>query len=408
MSYLIIGASAAGVHAALAIKEVDIHAEITIIGEEPWPYYSRVLAPEVLFGQRSENELWLKSGQLQGTTLRLGVKAIEIDRTAKQVRLDDGSVLPYDKLLVATGSRPIVPPIPGVSLPGIHTLWTLQDAKSINTHLPIPGRVIIVGGGLIGLHAARSLHHAGCQLTIVERQERLMAQQLDPIASELLRLRLEEEGIQVLCSCSATKFSGDDRVQSVELMDGRTIACDLAIMAVGVQPRAELATQAGLQTNRGIIVNEKMQTSDSDIYAAGDVTEDLDLVRGERGLNAIWPRATEQGRAAGLNMAGMVRVYEGSINLNSFELCNLPMISIGAVSKHPDWQEWVHKMPNSSVYRRLYTHEGILKGALLVGNLELAGSLHSMMRQKKPVHGMEEALVKGTANPGSLMFTASA
>ncbi|BCV20751.1 NAD(P)/FAD-dependent oxidoreductase [Moorella sp. Hama-1] len=335
MHYLIIGNSAAGVAAARAIRGADPGGEITIVGDEPYPYYARVLTSYYLGGLVSRERLWLAGEEWyreERIQLLTGRRATGVDAAGRRVILDDGRELFYNRLLVATGANPQRVDFPGAGLPGVFTLRTIDDAAAIRKYARPGGRAVVVGGGLVGIKAAEGLHARGLQVRLVVSSSRLLSQALDDPGAELIRRAMTAAGFTIHLREDVVALEGQERVTAAILRSGATLPADVVVVGKGVRPNVGFLEGAGVAVNRGIVIDEYLATSVPGIYAAGDVAEAFDRAWQKPRLNAIWGNAVEQGRLAGLNMAGHHTVYRGAIGQNSLVAGGLGVISGGIVN----------------------------------------------------------------------------
>jgi nitrite reductase (NADH) large subunit len=326
MNYLIIGNGVAGVEAALAIRKHDAEGEITIISESKNMFYYRPKVIEYLAGGMSADKLTLyKSDIYEKNRIRLVLdsRVIEINPSDKTVMDFMGSTYPYDRLLIATGARPSMPSVKGSSLRGVFTLRGITDADEIMEHCKSKSKIAVIGGGLLGLETANSLMKPGREITVVEFFEWLLPRQLDREGGAILQGMLEEKGLSFVLGDSVDHLEGRDLVEAVTLKSGRKIEADTVIFSAGILPRTEIVSTAGIAVEKGIVVNDFLQTSVSDIYAAGDPVQHRGRIYG------IWPAAREQGIAAGLNMAGVPTKYEGTVMANILKITGIDLYSAG-------------------------------------------------------------------------------
>ncbi|MDI6726448.1 MAG: FAD-dependent oxidoreductase [Smithellaceae bacterium] len=390
MRYVIIGGSAAAISAVESIRRTDDRSTIDLFSDEETPLFSRVLLPYYVAEKLSKPLLNFRSADFfeeNSVTPHLGVKVLEISPDERSIVAEDGKY-PYDRLLIATGGNPIVPPIPGVNKQGISTLKTMADAERIFNY---PARrAVVIGAGSIGVEACISLRRRGMRVTLLEQLGHVLPTVFDEESAAIIRKRIEDIGVEVVTGEKALEFVGADRVEKV-ITDNREIPCELVVVAVGVRPAVELAVKAGLDIGSlgGIKVDNLMRTSRPEIYAAGDVAETHDLARGTSFINAIWPCAFEQGRIAGLNMSGTRTPYAGSYRRNSIgNFIGIPAISMGltqidscaAGSAEDEYREI--KRQTKETYRKLILRNGRIIGAIFVGQTQKAG-LMSMLLEKQ-------------------------
>jgi NADPH-dependent 2,4-dienoyl-CoA reductase/sulfur reductase-like enzyme len=333
MQHIIIGAGPAGVVAAETLRKADPDADITIIGDEPEPPYSRMAIPYYLMENIGEAGTYLRDPDQHFKSQNIEVvqqRVDKIDAGAKQISLGDGGARAYDKLLIATGSHPVSPPIPGLDLPQVHSCWTLEDARNI-IKLAQPGsNVVLIGAGFIGCIILEALVKRGINLAVVEAGNRMVPRMLDENAGGLLETWCKKEGIDVHSSCTVDGIAAADGDQvEVSLSDGSKLSAALVITATGVKANIDLLAGTDIETDEGILVNRRMQTSNPDIYAAGDVAQGVDFSTGNQEVQAIQPTATDHGRIAALNMAGQGSEHHGTLNMNILDTVGLISCSFG-------------------------------------------------------------------------------
>ena len=375
--YIIIGQGAAGTTAANTLKNLDRTQEVKIITNEPDWYYNRIDLPDIVGGRYQPADAILQAAEVfnnRGIDCLMGETVMSLIPKDKSLSLASGKLLHYDKLLIATGSRPVVPPIEGASLPGIHCLWTMEQARNVVTAAADTKAAVVVGAGLIGLKTALALKKRGLKVTVVEKMSRLLPQQLDETGAAMIRAQVEAAGVEVLTGTEVKAFVGSGgAVKAVALADDKQVACGLVILAVGVRPNSTLAQTAGIEVQHGIVTDSLLATSDPDIYAAGDVAEVFDSIAGSHVLSATWPAAIEQGRVAARNMAGCQTVYEGYLAMNSVDIAGVPIISAGDIFGTE--ADEVFSSCQDGVYKRLVIRNNVVRGALFLGEIRQAGVL---------------------------------
>ena len=391
MRYVIIGGSAAAISAVEAIRSIDQTSPIDLFSDEATPLFSRVLLPYYVAEELSKPLLNFRNAdffELNRVTPHLGVRVEEILINSKAVRAEDGNQYSFDKLLVATGGRPIVPPIPGVDMDGISTLKTMEDAERIYRFSG--KKVVVIGAGSIGVESSISFKRRGVKVSLLEMLGHVLPTVFDEEAASIIQKRIEMLGIEVITGGKAVQFMGNGHVRSV-VTDSREIECSLVVLSVGIRPAIELAQKAGSEIGSlgGIKVDSQMMTNFPDIYAAGDVVETFDIARDANFINAIWVCAFEQGGIAGLNMAGMKTSYEGSFRRNSIgNFIGIPAISIGVTHADvctecaPGDQFQEVRKRTKGTYRKLILKNGRIIGAILVGQTQKAG-LFSILLKKR-------------------------
>jgi NAD(P)H-nitrite reductase large subunit len=335
MRHVIIGAGPAGVVAADTLRQLDPDCHITLIGDEPEPPYSRMAIPYYLTDQINEQGTYLRksANHYESRVIdRLQDRVSGVQTDSKSVLLASGAELSYDKLLIATGSKPLVPSIAGIESPGVHTCWTLEDARHI-IRLASPGaRVVLIGAGFIGSIILEALARRGTNLSVVEVADRMVPRMMNQASGNLIRHWCEKKGLQILTSTRVEAIESDagNQTLSVKLDNGKTLQAELVISATGVSPNTGFLDGSAVEVDSGILVNNQLQTSNADIYAAGDVAQGQDFSTGHYSVQAIQPTAVEHGRIAASNMSGHTQTHRGSINMNVLDTMGLISSSFGS------------------------------------------------------------------------------
>lgn len=396
--YVIIGNSAGAISAARELRKVEECGSLLMLSEETHAAYSRPLIAKHVSEGKDIAEMQLVPHVFYGDSgieLRLSTRAASLDAIAHTLELVDGSVVGWDRLLLATGSTPIIPPIPGNTRSGVHTFATYDDARAVASHLPAVRRAVVIGGGFIGLSAADALLKRGVAVTIVEMQPRILSQMLDAAASCIVEDAAVAAGAVVITGRRVTTIDGDKgpgtSVTSVVLDDGSRIPCEMVILAVGVRPRTELATR-NLSVARGIIVDEQMRTSCAGVFACGDACQSRDFVRGVSSVMAVWPNAVTGGAVAGANMAGLSRVYEGGTTLNALPYFGLSIASAGVVEDDSATTDIVVASGGGN-YRKVILRNGVVIGMVFAGDTGRCGLVHMLMKRKVRADAFKNALV---------------
>lgn len=408
--YVILGSGPAGWSAVQAICTHDPHGTITLVSGEATLPYARMLLSYWLEGKVGEEVMSpFPAGYFErlGIEVLYGQQATTVDPQRQVVTLADGRELPYDELLIATGASPWRPPIVGLEQPGVFNLWTLEDVRGILATIRSGGEAVIIGAGFIGMQAVDALVKRGMRCTVIEALPQVLPRILDTEGAHLVEETLTERGVRVFTGRQVAEIKAPGRRrkrQEVVLDDGRTLPADLVITATGVRPNLELAHAAGLATATGILVDEHLRTSLPHIYAAGDVAEGYDFSTGERAVHAIWPTAVDQGRVAGLNMAGLQITYPGSLSMNTLDVLGLPLASVGLVEGE-DLVVQIHRGPARRTYRKLAFRNGRLAGAILVSEIEDIGLLQAMIRQQANLTRWKDSIGRAPLSLGKAMLT---
>ena len=332
MHHVIIGAGPAGIIAAETLRDNSPDAEVIVVGDEPEPPYSRMALPYYLVDRIDEQGTYLRKEASHYDRRKIAVRqdrVTGVDASAKSLTLASGGSIGYDRLLVASGSRPMSPPIPGIDLDGVHSCWTLEDARHI-ARLATPGaRVVLMGAGFIGCIILEALASRGVVLAVVEMESGMVPRMMNQTAGGLIKRWCESKGVAVYTSTRAEAIErGGDGKLAVKLAGGLILPADLVITATGVRPNSEFVGNA-VNTDVGILVNDCLQSSQPDIYAAGDVAQGRDFSTGAYSVQAIQPTAADHARLAALNMAGQEAVHRGSVNMNVLDTLGLISSSFG-------------------------------------------------------------------------------
>ncbi len=380
---MIIGNGPAGVVAAETLRHADAQADITLIGDEAEPPYSRMAIPYLLMGRIDEAGTYLRktAGHFENLRIRLRHGHVQaIDSGRRELRLADDSLLPYDRLLVATGSRPQQPPIPGIESDGVLACWTLADARAIAARVAGGARVLQMGAGFIGCIIMEALAERGARLTVVEMGNRMVPRMMDEVAGDLIRRWCLGKGVEVLAGRRVEAIEPSPPGLRVRLDDGRTLLADALINATGVRPNIDFLAGSGIAVGTGVLVDESMQSSVAGIYAAGDVTEAVEFGTGRRVVNAIQPDAVEQARIAALNMAGQAASLPGTFVFNVLDTLGLVSASFGQWEGGPGCE--TTQLLDAAEYRylRLVFADDRLVGANSIGHTEHIGVLRGLIQ----------------------------
>ena len=372
---VILGAGVAGLTAADHARRTSSAMDITLVGGEPGLPY-RLNLTRYLGGEVGGDELamvqraWLEENRIE----LVEGEVSEIDRYAKLVRFGDGRTLFYDRLVLAMGAHPFVPPLPGADLPGVFTLRTVGDADAIVARVERGGRCVVIGGGLLGLEAAGAVQQRGMIVTVLEGYGYLLPRQLDEEGGRLLQRFVSGRGIIVRNEVRARAIVGDDEVRGVDLGNGEVLDADLVVVATGVRPNSHLARRCGLEVRHGVVVDDRLATADPAVFGAGDVAEHSGRVYG------IWPASHVQGTVAGINAAGGEATFTSIPPSNQLKVMDVDVVSMGDV--HPsDGSYRTFEARGDGEYRRLISRDGRLVGAILVGNATHAGALRAAIEE---------------------------
>jgi nitrite reductase (NADH) large subunit len=363
---------------------------VAVIGEEPRPAYNRVLLSSLLADEIEASDLELKPATWwrdRGVTQLHARRVTRIDRPTRSVTLEDGTTLPYAKLVIATGSKPIALPLPGMDLPGVLTFRNLGDVDAIRA-AALPGsRAVVIGGGLLGLEAAYGLAKSGTAVTLVHLMDRLMERQLDAPAAALLQRAVEAHGITVLLEAETERVLGTERAASVGLKDGRTLDADFVVVAVGIHPNADLARDAGLAVKRGIVVDDGLRTSDPDIFAIGECAEHHGQCYG------LVEPVYEQARVLASRLTERGSAYEGSVLATNLKVSGVSLFSAGDFLGSPGTEEIV--LTGFGTYKKLVVAEERLVGAVLFGDTADALWYLDLIRSGRSIANLRNDLAFG-------------
>ncbi|GAB4435875.1 MAG: FAD-dependent oxidoreductase [Anaerolineae bacterium] len=418
MRHLIIGTGVAGIAAAEAIRQSDPAAQIRLVGDDPHGFYSRPGLAYYLTGELAEQQLFLRQAKAFNIT---PARATAIEPQARLVRLENGDALPYDRLLIATGSSAVPLSLPGSELTGVVKLDNLTDAHQILKLARKAKRAVVVGGGITALELAEGLRARGLKTNYLQRGSRYWRSVLDETESRIVEERLRHEGIELHHHTELAAIIGKKgRVVNVKTTTGQYIPCELVAIAVGVRPNLALARTAGLRLERGIVVDEYMRSSHADIFAAGDVAQVFDPLSGQAVLDTLWPTARAQGEAAGRNMAGANQPYRKDVPLNVTRLAGLTTAIIGAVGRGSDedvagiargdsetWRQLPDSIAAQSNFEinrlRLMVGQRTLLGAIVMGDQTLTGPLHRLISAQADISAIREALIGANGNLADLI-----
>ena len=388
MKYVIIGNSAAAIGTVEGIRQIDRDGPITIISNEPYHTYSRPLISYLLYGKTDLERMKYRPDDFyekNNVTPLLGETVVQILPDKKQVALKSGKTVDYDKLMVATGSRPFVPPMEGLDqVEQKFSFMTLDDAKALEQAITPKSRVLIIGAGLIGLKCAEGIRDRVAEMTVIDLAPRILPSILDERGSAIVQKHIEGHGVRFILGDSVAKFQG----KTAKLQSGKTVSFDILVVAVGVRPNTELVSEAGGKVDRGILVDDHMETTLRDIYSAGDCVVSQDIAAGMPRILAILPNAYMQGECAGINMAGGNKAFGKAIPMNAMGVFGLHMVTAGSY----EGEEYVSE--SEGTYKKLVTKDGLLKGYIIIGDVARAGIYTSLIREKTPLDAIDFELIR--------------
>ncbi|KAA6126144.1 NAD(P)/FAD-dependent oxidoreductase [Cupriavidus cauae] len=369
--------------------------DITVFGAEPHGNYNRILLSPVLAGEKTVDDIMLHPREWyarHGITLLAGDPVVAIDRPRRLVRSQSGKEVRYDRLLLATGSRPFIVPVPGHQLDGVIAFRDIQDVETMLAAARAHRHAVVIGGGLLGLEAANGLLRQGMDVTVLHLGDALMDRQLDANAAALLKRTLERRGLRILLGANTSEILGDERVTGVRLADGARIPADLVVMAAGVRPNAELARAAGLHCERAIVVDDTLQTYDPRIYAVGECVQHRQATFGL--VAPIW----DQARVCAAHLAGAGhRRYVQHATATRLKVSGVELYSAGDIVGGEDSEDLVLRDPRRGVYKRLVLQQGRLAGAVLYGDVQDGPWYFELIQNGTPIGAMRNRLLFGKA-----------
>lgn len=367
---------------------------IAVIGDEPRLAYNRVLLSSVLAGEATSEEIELKPSAWwrdRGVTLTYGCAANSIDLGERTIHLANGGAVPFSKVVIATGSSAIRLNVPGADLPGVHTFRDSRDVDMLLKLARDKARVVVVGGGLLGLEAAYGLAKAGSKVTLLHLMDRLMERQLDAPAAALLKRLVEAKGIEVLLGANTKQIAGEGVVQAVELSDGRVIAAEAVVFAAGIRPNIALAKDAGVPVNRGIVVDDQLRTGHGDVFALGECAEHRGTCYG------LVEPAYEQARVLADHLAGRDALYSGSVVSTNLKVSGVSVFSVGDFLGESGADTLVFNDERRGTYKKLVVADGRLKGAVLVGDTQDALWYLELIRTTASIEAIRGDMMFGRA-----------
>ena len=393
---VVIGNGMAGMRTVEELLKLAPHDyAITVFGAEPHGNYNRILLSPVLAGEKRVEEIILHSPEwysAHGITLHAGDPAVRIDRRQRVVRSRNGVEVPYDRLLIATGSNPIILPVPGTQLHGVVTFRDLADVDAMLEAARLYRKAVVIGGGLLGLEAANALVQRGMEVTVVHLFASLMERQLDDSAAALLRSSLESRGLKFHMPAKTTAILGERRVTGVRFDDGTQLDADLVVMAAGVRPNVELASHAGLRCERGVLVDDTLQTFDPSIYAVGECVQHRQSTFGL--VAPLW----EQARVCATHLAEVgISRYRGSLTATQLKVTGIDVYSAGELAASDGAETLVLRDPRRGIYKRLVIRGNKLRGAVLYGDARDGAWYFDLITAGTDIAAIRDTLLFGQA-----------
>ena len=365
---------------------------IAVIGDEPRLAYNRVLLSSVLAGETASHDIELRPAgwwRDRGVTVKYGCLATEIDVGRRELKIANEESISYSRLVLATGSTPLRLNVPGADLDGVHTFRDSRDVDMLLTLAAGRKRVVVVGGGLLGLEAAYGLAKAGARVTLIHLMDRLMERQLDAPAAELLKVLVERKGIKVLLSANTARIRGEKFAEGIELADGRNLDADAVIFAAGIRPNTALAKEAGIPVNRGVVVDDHLQSGAPDIFALGECAEHRGICYG------LVEPAYEQARVLAQHLAGRAAGYGGSVVATNLKVSGVGVFSAGDFMGTEGCEAIVLSDIRHGTYKKLVISEGRLTGAVLVGDTGDALWYLELIRERRPIAQIRNLMMFG-------------
>jgi len=396
MKYVIIGNGPAGMSAVKTILETEPKAQIVLIGDEEVPPYSRILITYYLEGKITKEKIFIYDEKLLKSPrveFKYPVKIVSVDVKKKYIYSSDGKKINYDQLLIASGASPKVPPQQGMNGKNVYTIRNFSDIGEIYHKLGKIKDCVFLGGGMVSLKVAQALKRRGVKVTIVVSGDHIISQRLDKIGAQIVADYLKSKNSQIITNETAQEIINYRNRKLIYFSSGKKIETDMIIVGKGVAPNCNFIDRNQVKINQGIVVDEHLRTSAVDVFAAGDVVESQDLLYQKFRLNPILPNAVKQGRIAALNMIGLKCSYRGNIDMNSIQLFDLPIISIGLVkNKNDQFEEIAHHCSHNNSYKRLLFDGDLLVGVIMIADIRNAGIYHQVIENKKRIKEKKELL----------------
>ena len=392
---VVIGNGMAGQAAIEQILKIqNDNIEIIVFGAEPYHSYNRIMLSDVLSGKRSFSQLNTKSRdwyEQNGIKLYTGSHVTNIDVDNKRVYSENGFSSPYDKVLIATGSDPFIPPIKGVDKKGVFVYRTIEDVWSMSEVSRYKKKAVVIGGGLLGLEAAKALKDNGMEATVVHLMDHLMDQQLDYDSGLILQMLLERVGLKFRMQAVTEEILGKDYVTGIKLQSGEVIDADLVLICTGIKPNTKLAEKAGIRVQKGILVNDFMETGCEDIYAIGECVEHRGMVYG------LFDPLLEQARVVADSIAGSgVRIYEESLLSAVLKVAEVNLVSVGNFEGGKEYEDIVYTDAQAGIYKKIVLKDNKLEGAIFLGDIKDYREIYELIKEKALINGNRQDLVFGS------------
>ncbi|MCJ7738498.1 MAG: FAD-dependent oxidoreductase [Anaerolineae bacterium] len=399
---MIIGSGVAGVTAAQAIRQADSGAQVHLFGAERYPYYRRPLLWELIAGRIDTEALFFRPAEWyagRGITLHLDTEVNDANPKNHQITLEDGTTVDYDRLLIATGARCFMPPCPGNDKTGVFTLRTMDDALAIREYAKHSSGAVVIGGGLLGLETARALQTVGLDVTVVEFIPYLLPRQLDEQGARVLKSILESQDLHIVTGAATEEILGGAAAEGIRLRDGRELPADIVVFSTGIRSCVQLAAQAGLKTNRGIVVDNELRTSAEDVFSVGDAAEFEGIVYG------MIPAAIEQARIAGANMVSShSATYGGTLPATTLKVAGAEVASLGdCTAEGADFVSFRYVDLDGGRYRKLVLRDGQPVGAILLNCTDQVRPVTQLIERGVDLADYAEHIVSGEFDPRSLL-----
>ena len=399
MRHIIVGGSIAGLSAAKKIKEINPEDEVIVISDVREKPYAKMSLPYLLSGELTMENFYLSIPS--GVKILLNKKVVKIDPNKRSVITDSNEEFSYDKLLIASGAHAYIPEIPGSTLPSVFSVRSVEDIERIKNRIKEAKekRVILSGAGLVNMEIGNALFKIGIPITYVVHSNRLLSQIIDGEASKIVEERLSKQGIEIFKGENIVEIEEKNGMTYATLESGKVLKGSCVIFGKGVRANIDFLKGTKIKTNRGIIVNEHLETNIKDIYAAGDVAESKDIVYGDMRMHALWPVAVEQGKIAGANMAGIPLIYPGDVSRNILTAFGMTIFT-GGMGKEDKFD--IYRKFENGEYRKIILKDGKLKGFIFIGEVNNPGVYIHIMKNEIEVERLKSSLLHGTISYSDL------